>query len=363
MINASGNLPIMLRLIPVGFAVILITIALPRLIHLLLKIGEIIISPRTQEIYQKVVETDRELWHSFLLLLVADVILLITGHLDPQIDSIDIIELPVGLSAVLLIGWLGYRLFERFFKIYITEITQSGRKLNEDLLIFAKWLNFCLFLFIVITIFSQTHEINIFGLIASLGVGGIAIAFAAQKTLEQLLGGIVIYLDRPFVVGNYIGLPDGTFGRVESIGLRSTKIRSSGKGTLMVVPNNYLTGINIENFTGAGKFISVTKVNLSEYIPETKKAFIRQLILDSNINSIVDSRNITVNFQDVINEEGQIITQGQIKYFMPSAGELSKDFRKQIIEIIGENIDQKLREHGIQYETVDKIWIDSRISI
>ena len=194
-------------------------------------------------------------------------------------------------------------------------------------------------------------------------MGGIAIAFAAKNTLEQLLGGIVIYLDRPFVIGDYIGLPDGTFGRVESIGLRSTKIRTSGKGTLMVVPNNYLTGINIENFTGAGKVINVTQVNFSEYIPETKKAFIRQLILDYSINTVVDSRNITVNFQDVINEEGQMITQSQVKFFLPSAGELSKDFRRQIIEIIRENIHQKFLANGLEYEIVERIWIDSQISI
>ena len=353
----------MLRLLPVGFAVILITIALPRLFRLLLRIREIVISPRTQEVYQKVVEPDKDLLQSIVLLLIADVILLITGHLVPQMDSIDIIEFPVGLSAALVIGWLGYQLFERFLKIYITQITQSGRKLNEDLLIVAKWLNIFLFLFIIVTIFSQTHEINIFGLIASLGLGGVAIAFAAQKTLEQLLGGIVLYLDRPFVLGDYIGLPDGTFGKVESIGLRSTKIRTSGKGTLMVVPNNYLTGINIENFTGASKVINVTKINFSEPIPETKKAFIHQLILNSSINTEINSRNLAVNFQDIINKKGQKITQGQLKFFIPYAGELSKDFRLQIIKIIGENIHQKLLEHGIEYKIVDQIWIDSHISI
>jgi MscS family membrane protein len=273
-------LPIKFRLLPVVVAIILVVIALPRLIRLLRRIKEIIISEGTQEIYQKVVEPDQDLLPSISFLLIADVILLITGHLVPQIDFIDIIEFPIGLSAALVIGWLGYELFERYFKIYITQLTLSEKKLNEDLLIAAKWLAFLLFSFIIITIFAQTHEINILGLIASLGVGGIAIAFAAQKTLEQLLGGIVLYLDRPFVVDDYVGLPDGTFGKVESIGLRSTKIRTSGKGTLMVVPNSYLTGINIENFTGASKVINVTKINFSEHISETKKAFIRQLILE-----------------------------------------------------------------------------------
>ena len=68
MLIASENLPIMLRLIPVGFSVILIIIALPRLIHLLLKIGEIVISHRPQEVYQKIVEPDKDLWQSFILL-------------------------------------------------------------------------------------------------------------------------------------------------------------------------------------------------------------------------------------------------------------------------------------------------------
>ena len=85
----------------------------------------------------------------------------------------------------------------------------------------------------LILTFCISHRINVFGIVASLGIGGIAIAFAAQKTLEQFLGGIVLTLDRPFTVGDYIGLSDGqqgkqgTFGRVESIGLRSTKIRFS----------------------------------------------------------------------------------------------------------------------------------------
>jgi MscS family membrane protein len=237
------------------------------------------------------------------------------------------------------------------------------KKLNEDLLIALKWLAFLLFSFIVVTIFAQTHQINILGLIASLGVGGVAIAFAAQKTLEQLLGGIVIYLDRPFVVDDYVGLPDGTFGKVESIGLRSTKIRTTGKGTLMVVPNNYLTGINIENFTGASKVINVTKINFSEQIPETKKAFIRQLILEASKSTEIDSRNITVNFQDFLNEKGKKITQGQVQFLLPSTGELSQEFRLQIIRIVGENIKEKLLEKGIDYEMVEPILIDSQISI
>ena len=135
-------------------------------------------------------------------------------------------------------------------------------------------------------------------------MGGLAVAFAAQKSLEQLLGGIVLYIDRPFVVDDYIGLPDGVFGRVESIGLRSTKIRMSGKGTLLVVPNSSLTEANIENFTGTKKIISMIYLTFYEAVTNDEKALIRQVILDSTRDIFgVDSRSTEVTFND-ITEQG-----------------------------------------------------------
>jgi MscS family membrane protein len=358
------NLPLTWKFIPVGVAVVLIIIALPKLTRLVLRIKENIISSKTQEVYQKVIEPDRDILELTLILLVADLILLITAHIAPQIDLFDLIEFPVGLSVTLVIGWLGNQLLKRYFKIYLTQLTMSGRRINEDLLIGAEWISFLIFCIILITIFSQTHKINVLGLIASLGIGGVALAFAAQKTLEQLLGGIVLYLDRPFLIDDYIGLPDGTFGRVESIGLRSTKIRVSGKGTLMVVPNNYLTGINIENFTGAGKSINVVKLNFSDYLLDNQKAFIKQLFMESGPKqNDFDSRNIEVTFQEIMNKKGQKITQAQVKFLMATTNESSKEFKLQIMKIVSDNVRQKLLEHGINYEVVDRIWIDSKISI
>lgn len=95
------------------------------------------------------------------------------------------------------------------------------------------------------------------------------------------MGGIVLYLDRPFVIDDYIGLPDGTFGRVESIGLRSTRIRTSGKGTVMIVPNSSLTQVNIENFTGAKKVMSILYLTFYRMLSSEDRALIRQVILDS----------------------------------------------------------------------------------
>jgi MscS family membrane protein len=83
-------------------------------------------------------------------------------------------------------------------------------------------------------------------LITGLGVGGIAIAFAAQKTLENLFGGISLIFDRTIRVGDYckIGTQSGT---VEDIGLRSTSLRTDAR-TVLTVPNGQLSAMNVENF-------------------------------------------------------------------------------------------------------------------
>jgi MscS family membrane protein len=88
--------------------------------------------------------------------------------------------------------------------------------------------------------------INIAAAITGLGIGGIAIAFAAQKTLENLFGGIMIISDRPIRVGDFCRAGD-TMGTVENIGLRSTRIRTL-KRTVVSVPNGQLAVMNLENF-------------------------------------------------------------------------------------------------------------------
>ncbi len=73
--------------------------------------------------------------------------------------------------------------------------------------------------------------IPIYGVIAGLGVGGLAIALAAQPTIENLIGGIILYADRMVRVGEFCQFDD-LAGTVESIGIRSTRIRRSTEHSL-----------------------------------------------------------------------------------------------------------------------------------
>ena len=93
----------------------------------------------------------------------------------------------------------------------------------------------------------QTLGYSISGVLAFGGVGGIAVGFAAKDLLANFFGGLIVYLDRPFQVGDWIRSPDKQLeGTVEKIGWRMTQIRTFDKRPLYV-PNSVFTSIIVEN--------------------------------------------------------------------------------------------------------------------
>lgn len=93
----------------------------------------------------------------------------------------------------------------------------------------------------------QTMGYSISGVLAFGGIGGIAIGFAAKDLLANFFGGFMIYMDRPFAVGDWIRSPDRDIeGTVESIGWRLTRIRTFDKRPLYI-PNSTFTSIAVEN--------------------------------------------------------------------------------------------------------------------
>ena len=87
---------------------------------------------------------------------------------------------------------------------------------------------------------------NVSSMIAGLGIGGVAVALAAQAVLGDLFAALAIYLDKPFVAGDGIKVGD-FFGTVDHIGIKTTRVRSLG-GEMLVFPNSMLTGSRIQNF-------------------------------------------------------------------------------------------------------------------
>jgi MscS family membrane protein len=98
-------------------------------------------------------------------------------------------------------------------------------------------------------VIMQTLGFSITGLLTFGGIGGIAVGFAAKDILANFFGGLTIYLDRPFVVGEWIRSPDKEIeGTVEYIGWRHTRVRAFNKNPIYV-PNALFTTIVLENPT------------------------------------------------------------------------------------------------------------------
>lgn len=93
---------------------------------------------------------------------------------------------------------------------------------------------------------SRAFGLDVTALVAGLGIGGIALALAAQDSIANLFGSVTLALDRPFRHGDYIVAGDIS-GTVEEIGFRSTRIRTSA-GTMVTYPNMALASTPIENF-------------------------------------------------------------------------------------------------------------------
>ncbi len=153
---------------------------------------------------------------------------------------------------------------------------------------------------LVIGIFTALYWFDNLGyevttLIAGLGVGGIAVALAAQKSLENLIGAIMIYTSQPVRVGDFCKFKT-TEGTVEEIGLRSTKLRTLAR-TVVHIPNAMFSSEEIENLTQRDKILYRTRLRLSyEVEPEKIRGVlggIREMISEQDF---IDNENSRVRF-------------------------------------------------------------------
>jgi MscS family membrane protein len=112
----------------------------------------------------------------------------------------------------------------------------------------------------LVVIFYYFAGINLTAVVAGLGIGGIAVAFAAQKTIENFFGGLFLVWDKPIRLGDFCKAGEHR-GNVEHIGLRSTLIRTLRR-TVVSIPNGQLSAISIENFDMRDRFLFRHTLNL-----------------------------------------------------------------------------------------------------
>jgi MscS family membrane protein len=101
---------------------------------------------------------------------------------------------------------------------------------------------------------------NVTALVAGLGVGGIAVALAAQKTVENVIGGVAVFFNQPVRVGEFCAFGD-KLGTVEEIGLYATRVRTLDR-TVVTVPNAQFSTMQIENYARRDRFWYHPRISL-----------------------------------------------------------------------------------------------------
>ncbi len=150
-------------------------------------------------------------------------------------------------GLILLLGWFLQRLL---IGIELELLSDSrGPRASDDratISATARLVRISLWVIVVLMIL-QSVGVSVSGLLAFGGIGGIAVGFAARDLLANFLGGLSIYLDRPFTVGDWIRSPDREIeGTVEHIGWRMTRIRTFDQRPLYV-PNAVFSNVALEN--------------------------------------------------------------------------------------------------------------------
>jgi len=122
----------------------------------------------------------------------------------------------------------------------------------------------------------QNMGVNVMSLLAGLGIGGLAIALAAKDTAANLFGSAMIFMDKPFKVGDHI-LLSGIEGIVEAIGFRSTRIRT-WEDSLVTIPNSVVANVSVENL-GSRRYRRTNMVIGVTYdtSPEKMEAFLEAI--------------------------------------------------------------------------------------
>lgn len=165
------------------------------------------------------------------------------------------------LSIVISVTWVFLRLADYIGMILLNRAKETADRSDDQLVSFFKEaMKVVIVIFSVFVALGTVFEINVAGLIAGLGIGGIAIALAAKDTIENLLASFMIFIDKPFIVGDLIK-SGSTTGTVVKIGFRSTQLRTVER-TIVIVPNRKLVDTEVENISRRGTMRALLTFNL-----------------------------------------------------------------------------------------------------
>ncbi|MFA0964944.1 mechanosensitive ion channel family protein [Roseivirga sp. BDSF3-8] len=163
----------------------------------------------------------------------------------------------VAWIAILILVWRLIDVFSSFGERRMTKRNNMGGL--SAIMFFRRGFKFLLIAVGIITILD-TFGFDVTTGIAALGIGGIALALGAQKSVENLVGSLTVIFDQPVRVGDFCKVGD-TVGTVEKIGMRSTRIRTLGR-TIVTIPNGDFSAQRIENYAHRDRILFNPTISL-----------------------------------------------------------------------------------------------------
>ncbi|MBP7151180.1 MAG: mechanosensitive ion channel family protein [Paludibacteraceae bacterium] len=250
--------------------------------------------------------------------------------LGAQVDRV--IYRAYQILTVLNITWFLVKLTSALINEYLLPLSkeeESNRRLDESMIRILRRILLGIIWAIGIVMALNNAGVNVGALLASLGIGGLAVALAAQDTLKNFLGGLTIFMDRPFRIGDRI-ITGGFDGTVEDVGIRSTRIRNFDK-RIITIPNYKIVDAAIENVSIEPMRRVVLKIGLTyDTSPEKMKEAIS--ILKNMPKKVleIDSNEVNAYFTD-FSESALIITY---IYFIKKEADIMNTISKVNTEIL-----------------------------
>lgn len=196
----------------------------------------------------------------------------------------------------ILVVVITYRIIE-VFGIYLQKRAEKTKgKMDDQLIPLLKKVGKTIVVILGGIFVLQQLGVNVTGLIAGLSIGGLALALAAQDTLKNLLGSIMIFFDKPFQIGDWISGPD-IDGEVEEVGLRATRVRTF-RNSLQYIPNSKVSDMvtdnhGLRNYRRFSTTIAITYNTPPQKIDDFVKN-LRQLVLE-HPSTVKDKFHVYLN--------------------------------------------------------------------
>ena len=245
------------------------------------------------------------------------------------------------LLIIINITWFLVRLVNALIEEYLLPIAQdpNNKRIDNNIFPIIRRSVLAVIWAIGLVMALNNMGVNVSTLIASLGIGGLAFALAAQDTIKNIFGGITIFTDRPFRIGDQI-VVNGFEGFVEDIGIRSIRLRTLER-KLVIIPNYKIVDSFIENISAEPMRRVLSKIGLTyNTTPEQMNGAIS--ILKNMPQSVagINPNDVYVTFSDFA-DFSMVLT---FVYFVTKGADISGTISEVNLEVL-----RAFNEAGLEF--------------